>query len=363
MIKIKKAQSADKIPASYKPFLEEIKKRIRATQIKAAIAVNKDLIKLYWSIGKDLVERQKTEGWGSKLIEKFAKDLQIEFPGIEGFSRSNIFFMRSFYLAYEQVQQAARRFENLPIFNIPWWHNVILLTRLKDTKLRLWYAQQAIENGWSRASLERWLSSKLYNRQGKAITNFQYTLPSPQSDLAQQTLKNPYVFDILTFSKKAKEKELEDGLISHIQHLLIELGEGFAFVGRQVPLKVDGRTYYIDALFYHLKLRCYCVAEIKAREFEIADTAQINFYLSAVDDQLKHPTDQPSIGILLYLNPKNHKKITVEYALRNLKSPIGVSTIKTMTALPKKLQGSLPSIKKLEEELQTINYKSGDEEK
>ncbi|HNA61979.1 MAG TPA: PDDEXK nuclease domain-containing protein [Rhabdochlamydiaceae bacterium] len=359
LIKIKTSQPSSKIPSSYKPFLDGIKKRIRAVQIKAAVTVNKELIKLYWSIGKDLIGRQKAEGWGSKLIEKFAKDLQLEFPGIEGFSRSNVFYMRSFYLAYEKVQQAAGQFENLPIFNIPWWHNVILFTKLKETRLRLWYAQQAIENGWSRNMLRLWIDSKLHERQGKSLNNFKTTLPQPQSDLAQESLKNTYVFDFLTLAKSAREKEIEEGLVSHIQQFLLELGQGFAFVGRQYQLRVENENYYIDMLFYHVKLRCYVVIELKARDFDPGDAGQINFYLSAVDDLLRHPDDQPTIGILLYYSDRKQKKITIEYALRDVKKPIGVAEMKTkiVESLPKQLKGSLPSVKELEHELMTVNIK------
>ena len=223
---------------------------------------------------------------------------------------------------------------------------------MKDLPSRTWYAQQTIEKGWSRSDLEMAIDSKLHKRQGKAISNFQHTLPPLHSGLAEQTLKNPYSFDFLTLLKDAKEQEIEQGLIDHIQQFLLELGEGFAFVGRQVSLHVEGQDYFIDMLFFHLKLRCYVVVELKAREFKISDTGQINFYLSAVDSLLKHSEDKPTIGILLYYSKKKkHKKITVEYALRNLKSPIGVSTIKAkiVKSLPKQLRGSLPSIKKLEE--------------
>lgn len=358
-MKAKKSISSSAIPKTYRPFLEEIKKRIRTTQLKTALSVNRDLIMLYWSIGKDLVERQKKEGWGSKILEKFAHDIQSEFPGIEGFARSNIFYMKSFYLAYEKVQQPAGQFDNLPIFSIPWWHNVILVTKLKDTKLRLWYAQQAIENGWSRNMLQIWINSKLHERQAKSINNFKTTLPTPQSDLAQDSLKNTYIFDFLTLAKSAREREIEEGLVSHIQQFLLELGQGFAFVGRQYQLNIENQEYYIDLLFYHLKLRCYVVIELKAREFDPGDAGQINFYLSAVDDLLRHPSDKPSIGILLYYSEKKQKKIKIEYALRDFNKPIGVAEMqaKIVESLPKQLKGSLPSVQELESELMTSNGK------
>lgn len=348
-------------PANYYAFLEEIKKRIQTTQLKTAVTVNEKLIKLYWSIGKDIVEKQEKEGWGSKLIEKFGKDLQKEFPGVEGFSRTNIFRMRAFYLAYAIVPQSVGQFEDLPIFRIPWGHNAVLIERIKDIKVRLWYVQQTLEHGWSRHLLEMWIDSHLYKRQGKAITNFKTSLPNPQSDLAEQTLKNPYSFDFLTLHKEAVEKDIEKGLIAHIQQFLLELGQGFAFVGRQHPLHIEDQDYYIDLLFYHLKLRCYVVIELKARPFNPGDAGQINFYLSAIDDLLKHPTDNPTIGILLYHDAKNAgkkpKKIQVEYALRDIKKPIGVAQFKTtiVNALPKQFKGNLPTVQELEAELERKN--------
>jgi predicted nuclease of restriction endonuclease-like (RecB) superfamily len=341
------------IPSGYIKFLTNIKEKIRSAQLKAALSANQELIKLYWEIGKDIADRQKSDGWGSKTIERIGKDLQDEFPGIEGFSRRNIFRMRSFYLAYQIVPQAVALLEKLPVFRIPWGHNAVLLEKVKDASARLWYAQQAIENGWSRSILEMWIESDLYKRQGKAITNFKASLPKPQSDIAEQTLKDPYVFDFLSLSSKHREQELEQGLMDHLQKFLLELGDGFAFIGRQYRIEVDGEDYLIDLLFYHVKLRCYFIVELKATAFDPRDAGQMNFYLSAVDDLLRHPDDQPTIGILLC---KTKSKVKVEYALRNCQSPISVTSYETkiVKALPNKLKASLPTVEEIEAELSTV---------
>ena len=219
---------------NYKKFITSLKTKIRSAQIKGAIAVNKELIQLYWEMGKEIFEKQKEEGWGSNVLEKVAKDLQNEFSGVEGFSRSNVFYIRSFYVAYEKVQQVVGQFEALPIFSIPWGHNVLLIQKIKDPSERLWYASKVIEHGWSRSMLTIWIENNLYRREGKAITNFKKVLPAPQSDLAHQSLKDPYIFDFLTLNEEALEKGLEEGLVNHIQKFLIELGQGFAFVGQQI---------------------------------------------------------------------------------------------------------------------------------
>lgn len=335
----------------YSKTLSELKKEIQSAQLKANVSANKELIKLYWKVGKTIVEKQKASGWGSSVIENLAKDLQSEFPGIEGFSRANVFRMKAFFLAYEKVAQAVRQFESLPIFGIPWGHNILLMQRIKKDEERLWYASKAIEHGWSRSMLENWMKSALYNREGKAITNFKATLTKPQSDMAQQALKDPYLFDFLTLHVDHLEKDLEDGLVNHIQKFLIELGQGFAFMGHQYPIEVDGDTSYIDLLFYHVKLRCFVVIELKARAFKPEDTGQLNYYLSAVDDMLKQPTDNPTIGILLC---KTRNKIKAEYAFRHINRPMGVIEYETMLtkALPKELKSSLPTIKEIEEELE-----------
>lgn len=266
--------------------------------------------------------------------------------------------MRAFYLAYEKmrpsgskVSQAVTLNDELPIFNIPWGHNVMLINKIDNNEQRLWYAQKTIDHGWSRTMLESWIKSDLYHREGKAISNFQKTLPTPQSDLAHQSLKDPYLFDFLTLHREHLEKELEHGLIDHIQSFLIQLGQGFAFAGRQYHLVVDEKDYYIDLLFYNYKLRCFVVVELKAREFDPRDTGQISFYLAAIDDTLKHPDDNPTIGLLLC---KSKKNLTVEYALRSNSSPIGVASYETQIFehLPKEFKGSLPTVEEIEAELE-----------
>ena len=353
----KKITPKDIFSDSYPKLLKSLKSRIEKAQIKAALSVNQELVKLYWDIGKSIAEKQKSEKWGSNVIDKLGKDLQRAFPGIQGFSRANIFKMRAFYLAYEKVSQAVRQFKNLPVFSVPWGHNVILVSKLKDTKKRLWYAQQTIENGWSRSVLEMWIENDLYKRKGKAISNFKKTLPSAQSDLVQQTLKDPYCFDFLSIGESFREKEIEQGLVDHIQKFLTELGTGFAFMGRQYPFEIEGETFYMDLLFYHVKLRCYVVIELKAKEFDPRDAGQMNFYLSAVDDLMRHPDDQPSIGILLC---KSKKQFKVEYALRDIKKPIGVSGYETkiVESLPKNLKGNLPTVKEIEAELEEKKKRS-----
>lgn len=338
------------VPAGYIQFINNLKEKIRSAQIKVALSANQGLIKLYWEIGRDIAEKQKSDRWGSKVIEKISKDLQREFPDVEGFSRTNLFRMRAFYLAYKIVPQAVGQLDLLPIFRIPWGHNTVLLEQVKDASTRLWYAEQAIENGWSRSVLEMWIDSNLHKRKGKAITNFKDSLPGVQSDIAEQTIKDPYIFDFLTLTKKHREKELEQGLMDHLQKFLIELGEGFAFLGRQYRIEVEGDDYLIDLLFYHVKLRCYFIVELKATEFDPRDAGQMNFYLSAVDDLLCQPGDRPSIGILLC---KTKNKVKVEYALRNCKSPISVASYETkiVKALPKELKSSLPTVQEIEAEL------------
>lgn len=330
---------------SYKNLFNEIKEKVKTSQMKAAISVNKELIQLYWEIGISVFEKQKKEGWGAKTIEKLAKDLKSSFPDMRGLSFRNLKYMVMFSKEYPDFligQQA--------VAQIPWGHNILLLQKVKSTEEKLWYAKQVIEHGWSRSVLWHWIDSCLYKRHGKSVNNFRHTLPPLQSDLVEQTLRDPYNFEFLTLRSKYEEKELENGLIDHIQKFLVELGSGFAFVGRQYHLEVEKTDYYLDLLFYHLKLRCYCVIELKAKEFDPRDVGQVNFYLSAVDDILRHPDDNPTIGIILC---KTKNKVKAEYALRNLSSPIGVSKyeLKILESLPKKLKGSLPTIEEIEQEL------------
>ena len=327
-----------------------MKAKIRSAQIKGAIAVNRELINLYWEIGKGISEKQEQEGWGANVLERVAKDLQNEFPGVEGFSRRNMFRMKAFYQAYAKVPQAVAQLDDLPVFSIPWGHNAVILEKIKNTAERLWYAQKSIEKGLSRSMLTIWIENDLYHREGKAVTNFKDVLPSPQSDLAQQTLKDPYILDFFTLHDKYLEKEVEDALVKHIQKFLIELGQGFAFVGQQYPIKAGKKDLYIDLLFYHLNLRCYIIVELKATEFDSRDAGQMSAYLSAVDDQLKREDDQPSIGIILC---KTKDNVFAEYVLRSFNRPIGIAEfeVKLVEKLPKDLKASLPTVEEIEAEL------------
>ena len=331
------------LPGNYAEVLADLKSKVRSAQIKAATSVNRALIALYLDIGRHLAEQHT---WGSSVVERLARDLKTEFPEMEGFSRSNLFYMKKVFTAWsgasEEVQQLAGQ--------VPWWHHVVIVTKVDGPAAREFYLRQAVEYGWSRAILTIQIESGLHERQGKALTNFTRTLPEPTSDLAQQTLKDPYVFDFLTLGKAARERHLEQGLMDHLQRFLLELGVGFAFVGRQVHLEVAGRDFYLDLLFYHLRLRCFVVVELKAVPFEPEFTGRLNFYLSAVDDLLRHDTDAPTIGLLLC---KGKDRLLVEYALRNISTPMGVAEWQTklVEALPDNLVGSLPSVEELEAEL------------
>lgn len=327
----------------YSAWLRDLKSRIQTAQIRAVLAVNSELVLLYWDIGRSILDKQQQEGWGTKVVERISKDLRSAFPEMKGFSRSNMLYMRAFAEIWPEraiVQQLAGQ--------LPWFHNVLLLTKVKDKKAREWYVRAAVQHGWSRNILEMQIQTKLYEREGKAITNFAQRLPDAQSDLAIATLKDPYVFDFLGLGKEAHERAIENALVDHIVRFLLELGSGFAFVGRQVHVEVGGDDFYIDLLFYHLQLRCYVVVELKATDFKPEYAGQLNFYLAAVDAQLKIEHDQPTIGLLLC---KAKNRLVAEYALRNVASPIGVAEYQLIEALPKELETSLPSIEQIEAEL------------
>lgn len=328
---------------SYQTLLADLKQRIRTAQVRAALAVNRELVLLYWGIGKEILARQDHEGWGTKVIDRLAKDLRSEFPGQQGLSPRNLKYMRALAEAWPDeaiVQQVAAQ--------IPWFHNCILLDKVKEPGERLWYVQQTIQNGWSRNVLVMQIETNLYRRQGKAITNFQATLPSPQSDLAQQLLKDPYNFDFLTLAQEAQERDLERGLLAHVQQFLLELGVGFALVGSQVPLEVGGEDFRIDLLFYHLKLRAYIVIDLKMTPFKPEYAGKMNFYLSAVDDLLRHPDDKPTIGLILC---KAKNRLVAEYAIRDIAKPLGVAEFRYLEQLPEQLKGTLPTIEEIEAEL------------
>lgn len=327
----------------YQDLLARLKNQIRTAQVRAALAVNHELVLLYWQIGKEILTRQKEEGWGAKVIDQLSRDLHLAFPSMHGFSPRNLKYMRTFAEAWPDesiVQQA--------VAQLPWGHNVRLLDYVKDSQERLWYIEQAIRNGWSRNVLVIQIESGLYKRQGTATTNFPSTLPAPESDLAQQLLKDPYNFDFLTLAKEAQERDLEGGLLVHLRQFLIELGTGFAFVGSQVPLEVGGEDFKLDLLFYHLKLRCFVVIELKMGPFKPEYAGKMNFYLAVVDDLLRHADDKPSIGLILC---KTKNRIIAEYALRNSTTPMGVSEFKHLEGFPEQLQGTLPTIEEIEAEL------------
>lgn len=332
----------------YTQFLEQIKLDILQTQIKAACAITTELIMLYWRIGKGLSEKIQHEGWGAKVEETLAQDLKKLFPSLSGFSRRNLFYMRKFAEIYHDSNCAAAAAQ------IPWGHNMVLLDKLQSIDQMLWYVQQTLQNGWSRSVLEMWIESNLYNRQGKAVTNFKQNLPQVDTDLAEQLLKDPYNFNFLTIEYAAREQEIENGLIEHIEKFLIELGQGFAFVGRQFKVTIGKGDFFIDLLFYHYKLRCFFVIELKSTEFDARDVGQINMYLAAIDNQIKHPQDNPTIGLILC---KSKDKFQAEYALQNVKTPIGIADYTTMLteALPTEFKGKLPTIEEIEAELEKQN--------
>jgi predicted nuclease of restriction endonuclease-like (RecB) superfamily len=334
------------VPAGYPRFLTVLKDHIRQAQVKAALSVNSELIKLYWHIGREILLRQRKEGWGSKVVDRLGADLLAEFPEMTGLSPRNLLYMRAFADAYPDpsiVQQVAAQ--------LPWAHNLVLLDKVKRTEDRLWYAAAAVRHVWSRSVLSLQIAARAHKRHGKAITNFQRTLPPGRSDLVQQTLKDPYTFDFLTLAVNARERELEQGLVEHVQKFLIELGVGFAFLGRQFHMEVEGEDYYMDLLFYHVRLRCYVVIDLKMGAFKPEYVGKMGFYLSAVDAELRHADDQPTIGLLLC---KGAKKLTVEYALRGTNKPIGVSQWSTrlVAELPRKLQRLLPTAAQIEKELE-----------
>ena len=330
-------------PQGYATLLANLKERIQTAQVRAALAVNRELVLLYWGIGREILARQSEEGWGSKVVERLAKDLRSEFPQMKGLSRTNLLYMRAFSEAWPEepiVQQL--------VGQLPWGHNVRILDLVKTAKERRWYAQAAIEHGWSRNVLVLQIESGLYRRQGKALTNFERALPAPQSDLAQQILKDPYNFDFLTLTKDAQEREIEAGLVEHIRKFLLELGTGFSFVGSQYPLEVAGEDYRLDLLFCHLKLRCFVVIDLKGGAFKPEYTGKMNFYLAALDDLVKHPTDQPSIGLILC---KAKQELVVEYALRGMRAPMGIAEFRHLEKLPAEFKGALPTIEEIEAEL------------
>ncbi len=333
------------MPKDYAAILHELKQRIAGERLRTVLAANAAMVLMYWDIGRTILARQSTEGWGAKVIDRLSVDLRLAFPDMTGLSPRNLKYMRAFAEAWPD-----RAIVQGPLAQITWYHNIALLEKLDDPQTRLWYAAKIHENGWSQNVLKLQIEQQAHRRQGRAVNNFAVTLPPQESDLAAQVFKDPYLFDFLGTADPRREREVEDALVAHVQKFLLELGAGFAFVGRQVHLEVDDQDFYIDLLFYHLKLRRYVVVELKAVPFEPEFVGKINLYLSAVDDLLRHSDDKPTIGLLLC---RSKKKLIVEYALRDLKQPIGVAEWQTklVHALPKEFRGSLPTIAEIEAEL------------
>jgi len=331
-------------PEGYGDWLAELKKKIHIAQQCTTLAVNRELIALYWQVGRDILARQAAQGWGAKVIERLAHDLRNAFPDMKGFSRTNLLYMRSFAEAWpdEQIVQQA-------VGQLPWGHNLVLISKLKTAGERLAYAQKALQNGWSRNVLTMQIETRFLERKGAAVTNFEQCLPQPQSDLARESLKDPYRFDFLGLAAEAQEREIETALVRHVTEFLLELGAGFAFVGRQVHLEVGGDDFFIDLLFYHLKLHCYVVIELKAGDFKPEHLGQLGFYLTAVDRQIKTVEDQTTIGLLLC---KSKNKVVAEYALGDKAQPMGIAEYKLRKSLPDPLGTNLPSIEQIERELQ-----------
>ena len=328
----------------YKQWLSELKQRVAQSQLKAAVKVNTELLELYWQLGTDIVERQKTSVWGDKLLAQLSKDLMASFPDMKGFSKRNLEEIRRWYCYWNADSTIAKQ-AVAQLRQIPWGHNLKIISKCQSIEEASYYVANTLENGWSRNVLVHQIESGLWQREGAALHNFERTLPATQSDLAMQTLKDPYIFDFLNLSKQHSERELEQGLIDHITQFLLELGAGFAYMGRQYPIKVGERDFYIDLLFYHARLHCYVVIELKLGDFEPEHAGKLNFYIKAIDQQLCKQGDAPTIGILLC---KTKDKVVAEYALSDINKPMGISEYKFTQSLPEGLQSSLPSVAELE---------------
>jgi len=338
--------------SEYKQWIEELKNEIQQSQIKAAISVNHALLDLYWRLGKSISEKINTQKWGSSVVENASMDLKKHFPNQQGFSRSNLFSMRKWYEFYIESGIEVEKVQQL-VGQIPWGQNVLIVTKSESIEEAIFYISKTMENNWSRTVLSHQIDLDLYSRVGKAITNFKETLPEPHSELATETLKDPYKFDFLTLSEKAMEKDIEEQLVKHVTSFLLELGGGFSFVGRQVPLKIDGEDFYIDLLFYHIKLKCYVVVELKSVKFRAEYAGKMNLYLSAVDDIMKTENENPTIGLLLC---KGKSEVVAEYALRGMSQPIGVAEYEIIKSVPSDLKGELPTIEEIEKELATTIF-------
>lgn len=333
------------MPDSYNELRDTIVARIKENRLRIAIQVNSGMIELYWDIGNEILRRQKTEGWGAKVIDRLAKDLKETFPDMSGFSPRNLGSMKKFAASWSDISILQQ-----VVAKIPWRSNILLMDKLADKQSRLWYAQKLLEHGWSSNVLDLMISTRLIERQGKAVNNFDTALPPPDSDMARDIFKDPYLFDYIGTDAGRRELEIERSLIGHMEKFLLELGQGFAFVGRQVRLELGGDEFICDLLFYHLKLRCYIVIELKACEFEPGFVAQLNLYQNVINDVLRHPDDKPTIGLLLV---KGKNKTVVEYSLSGFQNPIGVADWQEQLTkeLPENLKASLPTIEEIEREL------------
>lgn len=335
--------AAARFPADYALWLTGLKERIATARNRAALSVNQELIRLYHQIGTEILERQTRQGWGARVIDRLAADLRDAFPDMKGFSSSNLKYMRFFAQMCPDLQIGQQ-----PADQLPWFHLVTLLTKVSDPVAREWYAAETLRHGWSRPTLDVHIKNQLHLRQGGAITNFDRRLPEPHSLLASEALKDPYLFDFLGLGDEAHERDIENALIRHITRFLLELGAGFAFVGRQFRLEVEGDEFFIDLLFYHTRLKCYVVVELKATAFKPEHAGQLNFYLAAVDAQIKASDDRPTIGLLLC---KTKKRLVAEYALSGIDKPMGVAEYQLVRALPEPLDTCLPTIEEIEAEL------------
>lgn len=340
----------------YKLFISTIKSKIQISQIKAHLKVNEVMLRVYWELGAMIVKKQKDSSWGDGLLTQISIDLKKEFPGMKGFSKSNIKYMRQWYLFFSTTkikdgQQVVGQLED-QIFQIPWGHNLVIIAKIKDVEEALFYVQKSVENNYSRATLTQQIEKALYTRSGSAVTNFKNRLPAIHSDRANQTLKDPYNFDFLTIREKYDELELEDALMGNMTRFLLELGQGFSFIGRQYKLDVGDSTFKIDLLFYHIKLYCYIVVELKVTDFKPEFAGKLNFYVSAVDGEIKGEKDNPTIGILIC---RSKNDTVVEYALKDINKPIGVSEYQLTQVLPEDLKSSLPTIEEIETELEDIS--------
>jgi predicted nuclease of restriction endonuclease-like (RecB) superfamily len=360
------------INKEYKTWLTEIKLRIRTVQIKASLSVNSEMLRFYLGLGEDIVVKQATAKWGDGFLPQLSRDLMAEFPEVKGFSLSNLKYIRQWYLFYNRNQvigqqtvgQLADQIVSqmtqdtfgqqvvVQITAIPWGHNIAIISKCKDVEEALYYVQNTMIHNWSRSVLIHQMESGLYRREGKSVNNFAVALPKPQSDLAKQTLKDPYLFDFLTMTKEYNERDLERGLIAHITQFLLELGAGFAYIGRQIRIQVGEKEFFIDLLFYHTKLHCHVVIELKTADFEPEHAGKLNFYIKAIDSQFRKEGDEPTIGILLC---KTKDKLVVEYALSDIHKPMGVSEYQITQSLPDDLKPSLPSIEEMERELGEVD--------